>query len=309
MTSRTLAAEPPSLQAGDSGRSRHLSFEVRSFAGSIRNTVDERAGGSSLLPKLRRRPSPVMAVSGRLRRGVSNERSTRTPRLDPSVMGEGQFFPHVESWLLDQLNDDEKKLAAKALENCAAHFLPAGSRRFWRDLVRAEALLVENGFLVVRSSSPEARQVVVAEGGAGSLLLAPSDREHLHALTDCWLTVLPLALLDDLLAIPGVATTLFGGLGTALRLRQDATSYFANLRHIDRVRQKLLQLAEQFGRVSPDGIRLEFPLTHGLLADMTASARETVTRCVDELQRDGFMVRDGHSYRLLISPEDLDPPE
>lgn len=220
---------------------------------------------------------------------------------------EGQFFPHVESWLLDRLSDDEKKLAARALENCAAHFLPAGSRRFMRDLVEAEALLVENGFLVVRSSSPAARQIVVAEGGAGSLLLPPSDREHLHALTDCWLTVLPLILHEDLLAIPGVATTLFRGLGSALRLRQDATSYLANLRHIDRVRPKLLQLAQQFGRVSPDGIRLEFPLTHGLLADMTASARETVTRCVDELQRDGFMVRDRHSYRLLISPEDLDP--
>jgi DNA-binding IclR family transcriptional regulator len=70
-----------------------------------------------------------------------------------------------------------------------------------------------------------------------------------------------------------------------------------------------VQLAQHFGRVRPDGIRLEFPLTHGLLADMIAPARETVTRCLDELERDGFLVRDGHSYRLLISPEALDAPD
>jgi CRP-like cAMP-binding protein len=224
------------------------------------------------------------------------------------VKREGRFFPHTDSWLLDGLGEDEKKLASRILETCAAHHLPAGSRRRIGDLVRAEALLVENGFLVVHTSSPSARQVVVAEAGAGSMLLAPSEREHVQALTDSWATVLPLAPLEDLLAIPGVAITLFQALETALRLRQETTSYLANVHHIDRVRLKLLQLAEQFGRVSTDGIRLEFPLTHDLLAEMVGSARETVTRCLDELQRSGFVARDGHSYRLLISPEALDAP-
>lgn len=219
---------------------------------------------------------------------------------------ERRFLPHVDSWLLDGLDEDERKLASAILESCTAHLLPAGSRRRIGDLVRADALIVESGFLVVRASSRSARRVVVAEAGAGSVLLAPNDREHLQALTDCWVAVLPPSQLEDLLAISRVATTLFRSLGTALRLRQDAASYFANVHHVDRVRLKLLQLAEQFGRVSPDGIRLEFPLTHDLLAEMIASARETVTRAVDELQLSGFVVRDGHSYKLLISPEALD---
>jgi CRP-like cAMP-binding protein len=176
------------------------------------------------------------------------------------------------------------------------------------DQAQTEALIVENGFLVVRSSSPSTRPVVVAEAGAGSILLAPNDREHLQALTECWVTVLQVSQLERLLAIPGVATTLFKGLGVALRLRQDATRNFASIRHVDRIREKLVQLGREFGRVSPDGIRLEFPLTHDLLAEMVASARETVTRGLDELQQSGFVVRDGHSYRLLISPEELDAP-
>jgi CRP/FNR family transcriptional regulator len=109
--------------------------------------------------------------------------------------------------------------------------------------------------------------------------------------------------------MPSTATALFKGLGNALRLRQDAASHFGSVRHVDRVRQKLLQLARQFGRVSPEGIRIEFPLTHDLLAEMVASARETVTRALDELQRSGFLARDGHSYRLLISPEALNIPD
>jgi CRP-like cAMP-binding protein len=221
---------------------------------------------------------------------------------------EGRFFPRVDSWLLDGLDKDEKRLASRILETCAAVHLPAGSRRRIGDLVHAEALLVESGFLIVRASSPSARQVVVAEAGAGAILLAPSEKEHVQALTDGWTTVIPLTPLEDLLTIPGVAAVLLRGLRTALRLRQDATSCFANVHHVDRVRLKLLQLAEQFGRVSPEGIRLEVPLTHDLLADMVGSARETVTRCLDELQRGGFVVRDGHSYRLLISPATLDRP-
>jgi CRP-like cAMP-binding protein len=218
------------------------------------------------------------------------------------------FLPHVDSWLLDGLDEDEKKLASAILESCTALLLPAGSRRRIGDLARADALIVERGFLVIRASSRSARRVVVAEAGGGSVLLAPHDQEHLQALTDCWVTVLPSSQLEGLLAIPRVATTLFRGLGTTLRLRQNATSYFANVHHADRVCLKLLQLGKQFGRVSPDGIRLELPLTHDLLAEMIASARETVTRAVDELQRSGFVVRDGHSYRLHISPEELDAP-
>jgi CRP-like cAMP-binding protein len=221
---------------------------------------------------------------------------------------EGRFFPRVDSWLLDGLDENEKRLASRVLETCEAVHLPAGSRRRIGDLVHAEALLVESGFLIVRAFSPSARQVVVAEAGAGAILLAPSEKEHVQALTDNWTTAIPPMPLEDLLTIPGVAAVLFRGLRTALRLRQDATSYFANVHHVDRVRLKLLQLAEQFGRVSPDGIRLEFPLTHDLLAEMVGSARETVTRCLDELQRSGFVVRDGHFYRLLISAEALDAP-
>jgi CRP-like cAMP-binding protein len=211
-----------------------------------------------------------------------------------------------DSWLLDRLGDDERDVASGIIARNEPSFWPAETRRIAGDLAPAECLLVESGFLVVRASSSAARPVVVAEAGAGSTVPTPSDREHIHALTDCRVTMLRVDQLDDLLAMPSTASALFRSLMSALRVRQEAARYYGSVRHVDRVRAKLLQLGREFGRVTPTGIRVEFPLTHHLLADMIASARETVTRCLDQLHRDGFLVRDGHSYTLLLSPEALD---
>jgi CRP/FNR family transcriptional regulator len=76
----------------------------------------------------------------------------------------------------------------------------------------------------------------------------------------------------------------------------------SRLHRSDRIRDKLLELARLHGRVGRDAIRLDFPLTHELLGEMTGLARETVTRALDELQREGFIVRRGRTYSLHVPP-------
>jgi CRP-like cAMP-binding protein len=71
------------------------------------------------------------------------------------------------------------------------------------------------------------------------------------------------------------------------------------------VRRQLLELAREHGRVCRDGIRIDLPLTHDLISDMVGCARETVTRAFDELQREGFVVRRGGAYQLLVRAEEL----
>ena len=100
-----------------------------------------------------------------------------------------------------------------------------------------------------------------------------------------------------------MAKMLLGQLALTLGETQEAIGDFGSTRHIERVRGKLLQLARNYGRVAHDGVRIDFPLSHTLLADMVGSSRETVTRSLDELQRDGFVARQGHNYRLLVSPD------
>ncbi len=137
----------------------------------------------------------------------------------------------------------------------------------------------------------------------GRVVLPPASEEVLSALVDSKLTVISPEALDALLALPVVAKTLLEQLTVTLGQKQEAIGAFGSTRHIERVRGKLLQLARNYGRVGLDGVRIDFPLSHALLADMVGSSRETVTRSLDELRRDGFVARQGHSYRLLVSPD------
>jgi len=133
-------------------------------------------------------------------------------------------------------------------------------------------------------------------------LLPPTQAEVLFGLVDSRLIAIPQHALDELLLLPTVARTLFDQVATTLRQEQEAIGNFANARHVERVRRKLFQLARSYGRVGRDGIRIDFPVSHTVLAEMIGSSRETVTRALDELQRAGFVARRGHTYRLLISP-------
>jgi len=98
---------------------------------------------------------------------------------------------------------------------------------------------------------------------------------------------------------------LLDGVAATLRQKLRSLAMMASLHHVDRVRAKLTELARDHGKVGPDGIRLDFPITHDLLGEMIGSSRETVTRSLDELQREGFVIRQGRSYLLHVPPQEL----
>ncbi len=51
-----------------------------------------------------------------------------------------------------------------------------------------------------------------------------------------------------------------------------------------RVARLLLSLAESHGKVTPNGIRVEFPLTHQEIADLVGSSRVTVTQILNRFR-------------------------
>jgi CRP-like cAMP-binding protein len=167
-------------------------------------------------------------------------------------------------------------------------------------------LFVDEGLVVLRTAFAESnRRTITCHAGSGALLLPPTADEVLVALTRAWVVPLSSPICAALIASPESARLLLDGLADSLRQKQAALTAMARLHHVDRVRQKLIQLARDHGRVGRDGIRLDFPLTHDLLGEMTGSARETVTRALDELQREGFVVRNGRTYSVHVAPEDL----
>jgi hypothetical protein len=200
----------------------------------------------------------------------------------------------------------ESAEAGEAMGEAPVLELDTGERAGPARLADVTLLLVERGLAVIRAEQPGTfREVVVCHAGPGALVLPPRATEVLGALVPTRITLVTTELRDRLLSIPGVAPLMFDALATTARQKHRTIEALARPHHLDRVRAKLLQLAADHGVVGLDGIRLDLPLTHELLGEMVGSARETVTRSLDELQSEGFIVRRGRSYRLAVDPHDL----
>ena len=147
--------------------------------------------------------------------------------------------------------------------------------------------------------------MITCEAAYGGIVLPPAPEELLEAILDSRLTLLPARIVTRLLALPALADALLREVSETLRRKQDSIANFGNVRHTERVRRKLLQLARDYGRVTGDGVKLELPLTHALLGEMVGSERETVTRAIDQLEGEGFLSRERSHYRLHVAPDAL----
>jgi biotin operon repressor len=211
--------------------------------------------------------------------------------------------------LLHDLPDADRERAAALVAACRTTTLEPRVRNFHRDFPPGAFLAIERGFVVLRASAPAApRSIITCEAGPGRIALPPAPDEVLVALTTAGLTVIDAATRNELLRLPSIAGRVIDQLSFALRQKQEAIANLASPRHVERVRCKLLQLGQSYGHVVHEGIRIDFPVSHALLAEMIASSRETVTRALDELERSGFVVREGGSYYLLVPAEALLAP-
>jgi hypothetical protein len=207
------------------------------------------------------------------------------------------------SRLLHGMRPPDSDRAAEILAGCPTLEVNAGETHFRTSFASTALLIVEEGLVALRTGAPGlARSIIAGEAGPGRVLLPPAGDEVLCGLAESRLTAVTRDARDRLLGVRGATEALFEQIAVTLLSCQESIGNFATPRHVERVRLKLLQLARTYGRVAADGIRIDFPVSHTLLAEMTGSTRETVTRSLDELERSGFAERRGHTYRLLVSP-------
>jgi CRP/FNR family transcriptional regulator len=192
----------------------------------------------------------------------------------------------------------------EALRDCVALKFAQGEVRPVRSLPAAALLAVDEGFVAVRrTASPTRRSVIVDEAASGGMLLPPTSDEELVGLIPSSVRVISSATLDRLLAESEDAHLIWDALASALRRREELIASLSHSRHIERVRERFLRLARDHGKVDGRGVRIDLPLTHELLAEMVCSARETVTRAVDELEREGFVIREAGGYRVAVDAQ------
>jgi CRP/FNR family transcriptional regulator, cyclic AMP receptor protein len=204
---------------------------------------------------------------------------------------------------------------ARAQQECLAVEVVVGQGSW--DPERAEGnaarggigLLILGGLLVRR---------VGAEGRYGAELLGPGDllRPWEHDGEDATLPFatsfrvierLDVAVLDvraaaRLAPYPEVVGALVG------RAMQRTRHLAVNMAiaHYPRVDRRLLlllwHLADRWGRVTAEGVRIPLRLTHTLLSDLVASRRPAVTTGLAQLEREGRLSRERNVITLHGEP-------
>jgi CRP/FNR family cyclic AMP-dependent transcriptional regulator len=172
---------------------------------------------------------------------------------------------------------------------------------------------------------PLMREIVLAGSvaaeliGAGDLIhpgdVRASDLSPLNGRL-CW-TVLQSA---ELAVLDGIFTSraaewphIFGRIALRAVWRSHGLALNLAISHQGRIEDRLLllfwHLAQRWGRVSADGVRLDLPLTHKTLAKLVSAQRPSVTNALGELRERRLLLRrEDRSWLLpLPIPDELEP--
>ena len=204
--------------------------------------------------------------------------------LDDPDLGRGLDGP--------RLRRAQGELAARVLTLSGPRWVPSDAPQSGIGLLILEGLLVRR---------------VGTDGRFGAELLGPGDvlRPWEHDGEDATLPFdaafvivepVAMAVLDRDFALrlapyPEVTGAL---VGRALQRARSlaVTMAIAHQRRIDRRLLMLFwHLADRWGRVTPEGVRVPLHVTHQVLADLVASRRPAVSTALAQLEHDGLLAR------------------
>lgn len=138
--------------------------------------------------------------------------------------------------------------------------------------------LVEEGDILLRSHSS-----------------GPAPKFSVRALGPSKLVMVSNTRFERWIAHPVFVQALVRQLAAQIADRELAAATALEPRVEHRLLMKIGQLAERFGRATPQGLRLDLRLTHQQLADMVGAVRESVTIAMGRLAASGDLVIDNRT--------------
>jgi CRP/FNR family transcriptional regulator len=163
---------------------------------------------------------------------------------------------------------------------------------------------IEKGRVRVTRLSPEGKTVILALLGPGELIgeaaweLGEHD-SYAETLEESRIFQISREAFQNYIREnPEFGLRLIEILGVRLKQAQARIEDLVFRQVPSRVARLLLTLAESHGRVTPSGIRVEFPLTHQEIADMVGSSRVTVTQILNKFRSSQWI--DIESKRVTI---------
>ena len=194
---------------------------------------------------------------------------------------------------LDLFAGLEEGALRRAVGELDAVVVPAGEEF---DIAASGAVcgVVGGGRLALAFIAEEDRERTIGMLEEGDVIVRPTDgwavvgpRVRCFAIEDALMHLVDRARLEAWMHDPALAANLVRVLSAQIADRELAVAIALEPRVERRLLLKLRQLAERWGRVTPDGIRLDLRLTHQELANMVGAVRESVTIALGRLASAG----------------------
>lgn len=170
--------------------------------------------------------------------------------------------------------------------------------------------VIQRGRVKVSIVSEDGREVILStlrEGdffGDMALLDSKPRSANVTAMEETELLMLRRAdFLRLIQSIPQIAIKLLAVLAGRLRKTDRKIEGLALSDVTGRITQTILQLAEEQGVYTQEGMYIHNRPTHQDLANMSGTTRETVTRILKRLEKQGYIVSRGRD--LVILKEDM----
>ncbi len=211
-----------------------------------------------------------------------------------------QLFEHLSP---DELRRIEMRSRARTFPRKSPIYLPADEAR--------SVYLLAKGRAKICHLTPEGKQSILAfiEPGElfGELAILDSGarEEYAEAIEVSTVVMIPGDEIQRLMAdLPELSFGITKMIGMRRRRIERRLKNLLFLSNRERLTHLLLELAEQYGKPTSDGIQLGIKLSHQDLASVIGSTRETVTVVLGEMQSEKLL-KIGRRNILLLDPPRL----
>ncbi len=166
--------------------------------------------------------------------------------------------------------------------------------------------IISSGQVKVSIVSEDGREVILSLLGTGSVfgelsLLDGKPRSANVVATEN--TDLYMLRRSDFLQlvykVPQIAVGLLAELAARLRKTDRKIGGLALLDVTSRISETLLQLADEHGTETDDGVLLKGRPTHQQIANMSGTTRETVSRVLKRLEKQGYISTEGRTITIV----------
>ena len=122
--------------------------------------------------------------------------------------------------------------------------------------------------------------------------------ETFNAMTLCDCELINFNL-NDIASSTDLSLVMMRAVGARLRQSETLLSIVGQRRVEDRVRCFLEMLANDYGIMTPDGIRINVRLTQQDIANALSTTRVTVTRVIGQLKKEGWLKSSPQRYFVI----------